>query len=265
MLRKNKVLIIKPAFLFILLFVGLVQQQGFAQQTFQKKVYKASVGDSLLYNMLFPENFNCGNTKKYPLVLFLHGAGERGNDNEVQIIHIKNLFLNKANKEKYACFVIAPQCPKEKKWAEINWKRENSIMPQNQSISMEMTIGLIDSLTKIYPVDTKRIYITGLSMGGFGTWDAIARYPEKFAAAIPICGGGDANTATLIKDIPIWAFHGDIDKVVNVSQSRNMVDALKKAGGKPIYTEYKEVGHNSWVNAYKETNLLEWMFTKSIE
>ena len=262
MLLKNKVLIIKSTLFFILLFGGFIPNT-IAQNNFQKKVFQLSGTDSLLYNILYPENFDVNTTKKYPLVLFLHGAGERGNDNEVQIIHIKELFLNKANRQKYPCFVIAPQCPKGKKWAEIDWKKENSTMPQNQSISMKMTIDLIDSFTKVYPVDTKRIYITGLSMGGFGTWDAIARYPEKFAAAIPICGGGDESTVTLIKDIPIWAFHGDNDMVVDVAQSRNMVGALKKAGGKPIYTEYKGVGHNSWVKAYEETKLFEWMFGKS--
>ena len=102
-------------------------------------------------------------------------------------------------------------------------------------------------------------------MGGFGTWDAIARYPDKFAAAVPICGGGDENTAKLIAGIPIWAFHGADDQVVKVERSRNMMNAIKKEGGNPLYSEYKGVGHGSWIPAYKETELLKWLFMQSLK
>lgn len=238
-----------------------------AQEKFEKKVFTESVHDSLLYNILLPKNYSdsINSTKKYPLVIFLHGSGERGNDNEKQIIHIKNLFLNPINRKKYPAFVIAPQCPTEKRWLEKSWKLKTHTKPEKPSVSLATTIKLVDSLIKTFAIDTTRIYITGLSMGGFGTWDIIAHYPKKFAAAIPICGGGDEKTAKLLKDIPIWAFHGANDKVVSVNRSRNMINALQKAGGKPKYTEYPGVGHGSWVKAYKEKELLEWLFDQSIK
>jgi len=233
-----------------------------AQQGFQKEVFYSSNQDSLLYNILYPQNFIAEDNliEKYPLVLFLHGSGERGNDNEKPIIHIKGLFLDLANREKYPAFVIAPQCPKEKRWLEKSWKLKAHSQPVEPSETMAKTKELIDYLLKKYPIDKNRIYITGLSMGGFGTWDAIARYPDKFAAAIPICGGGDENTASLIKNIPIWAFHGSDDKVVKIERSRNMIEAIKKENGNPLYTEYKGVGHGSWIPAYKEKELLKWLF-----
>lgn len=259
-----KTLIIRSVFLFILMF-ATVMQNSVAQQNFQKKVFHSSDYDSLLYNILYPQNIidDKDSTEKYPLILFLHGSGERGNDNEKQIIHIKDIFLDSANREKYPAFVLAPQCPNEKRWVEKSWKLKTHSQPVEPSETMAITKELVDSLVKTLPVDTKRIYITGLSMGGFGTWDAIARYPDKFAAAIPICGGGDEKTAKLIKDIPIWAFHGADDKVVKVERSRNMIDAIKKEGGNPLYTEYKGVGHGSWIPAYKETELLKWLFIQS--
>ncbi|RLD79019.1 MAG: phospholipase, partial [Bacteroidetes bacterium] len=151
------------------------------------------------------------------------------------------------------------------RWVDVKWDKEEHIMPLNPSGSMQLTMDFIDSLVKKYSIDENRIYITGLSMGGFGTWDAIARYPDKFAAAVPICGGGDENTAKLIVDIPIWAFHGADDRVVKVERSRNMINAIKKQGGNPLYTEYEGVGHGSWIPAYKETELLKWLFMQSLK
>ncbi|MBN1251794.1 MAG: prolyl oligopeptidase family serine peptidase [Bacteroidales bacterium] len=230
-----------------------------AQNIFEKRDFTDSEKNKLLYNILFPEK-SCDD-KLYPIVLFLHGAGERGNDNEKSLTHIKELFLNAENKKNYPTFVIVPQCPEDERWVEVSWKLETHIKPEIASKSMNSTIQLLNYLIENFPIDKNRIYITGLSMGGFGTWDAICRYPDFFAAAIPICGGGDENTASQIVNIPIWAFHGDNDKAVNVSRSRNMINALRKAGGNPKYTEYKGVGHGSWINAYRETELLKWLFS----
>jgi len=254
---------LKQALLFFAIF--MLWQQSTAQKAFQKKVFYASETDSLLYNILLADNFdtNKDSTKKYPLILFLHGAGERGNDNEKHIIHIKELFLDSENRKNYNAFVIAPQCPNEKKWVEVDWSLKKHDMPELPSEPMRLTMDLIDSLIASYPIDTNKIYITGLSMGGFGTWDAIARYPNKFAAAIPICGGGDEKTAKTIKDIPIWAFHGSADHVVMTDRTRNMINAIRAVGGKPLYTEYKGIGHGSWFKTYKEPTLLEWLFAQS--
>jgi predicted peptidase len=123
-----------------------------------------------------------------------------------------------------------------------------------------MALKLLDNLPKLFSVDPDRIYITGLSMGGYGTWDALQRKPDYFAAAIPICGGGDVNGAEKMKDVPIWAFHGDADGAVKVSRSRDMIEALKAAGGKPKYTEYPGGGHDSWTATYKNPEVMAWLF-----
>jgi predicted peptidase len=128
---------------------------------------------------------------------------------------------------------------------------------------MSALFELLDSFIDSHPVDRQRIYLTGLSMGGFGTWDAIARRPDFFAAAIPICGGGDLKTASRIKDLPIWCFHGGADPVVAVELSRTMVDAIKAAGGHPKYTEYEGVAHDSWTQTYKNNELFQWLFQQS--
>jgi len=247
----------------ILIFVVIVIYSFVSMDTknyFTKKTFTNTKNQKLLYNILIPEK-SCSK-EQYPLVLFLHGAGERGDDNETPILHIKKLFLDKENKKNFPAFVIVPQCPKEQRWVEVSWKLSKHKQPKQVSEPLGLTMELLKSLIEKYPIDTNRIYITGLSMGGFGVWDAISRYPNFFAAAIPICGGGDENNASKIVNTPIWAFHGDNDKAVNVSRTRNMINAIKKQGGNPKYNEYKGVGHGSWVKAYKEPQILKWLFSK---
>ena len=249
---------------FLILFaLPVLSQSKFKKQLFIRN------GDTLPYNFLLPkgfsESFSDGREKaieekKYPLILFLHGAGERGTDNEKQIIHIKELFLNTENRSNYQAFVVAPQCPDGKRWVEVSWSLKSHTIPEQPSWAMKLTIKLLEELVQKLPIDTTKIYVTGVSMGGYGTWDIISRFPEKFAAAIPICGGGDEKLAENIKDIAVWTFHGSNDKLVPVSRSRNMVNAIKNAGGTPKYSEYKGVGHGSWIRAYKEKLLLEWLF-----
>jgi predicted peptidase len=214
-------------------------------------------GDSLPYRLLKPLAVSQQN---FPLVIFLHGAGERGNDNEVQIRHITELFLNDKNRMNYPCYVVAPQCPKGEMWAKYDGEIATMKLRKTPTIAMSLVIALIDSIIDKYPIDRSRIYITGLSMGGFGTWDLVSRYPDKFAAAVPICGGGDASMAGALKNLPIWVFHGSKDRIVSPKHSRKMIAALQEAGGLPGYTEYPDVEHNSWVNAYREPILLEWLF-----
>jgi predicted peptidase len=228
---------------------------------FEKSVYRSGQ-EELPYRLLKPAG---AKTKKlFPLVIFMHGAGERGADNEAQIRHIHSLFLNADNRSKYPCYVLAPQCPQNSMWANFERGENGLRAKRNPTPPMRLLIELIDKVAKEFPVDPSRIYVTGVSMGGFGTWDLIGRFPDRFAAAIPVCGGGDTNTGKQIKHIPVWAFHGALDEVVYPSQSRVMIKALQDAGGKPGYTEYPDVEHDSWVYAYQEPHLLPWLFSKEL-
>lgn len=149
------------------------------------------------------------------------------------------------------------------RWVEVDWGLMSHTMPKEPSVPMAATIRLLDSIIKVYPIDTNRIYVMGLSMGGYGVWDIIARLPNKFAAAVPICGGADLKTAPKIAHIPIWVFHGAKDGVVPVERSRRMVAELKKYGGKPIYTEYPNVHHGAWYPAFKNPELFKWLFQQN--
>ncbi len=245
---------------FLLLIVSFAT---FAQRKFDKDTMflrgEYKTGNFVLpYRLLLPENYSPD--KKYPLILFLHGAGERGTDNESQLIHIRKVVENEEFRQKYPCFVLAPQCPENMRWVEVDWSLPSHTIPKEPSVPLHATMLLLDSLIRVYSIDTSRLYVTGLSMGGFGTWDVIARYPHKFAAAVPICGGADLNTAKKIAHMPIWVFHGAKDRVVSVERSRKMVRELKKYGGTPLYTEYPNVGHGAWIPAYKNPKLFEWMF-----
>ena len=201
--------------------------------------------------------------KKYPLVLFLHGAGERGDNNAAQLTHGGSLFASAANREKYPAFVLFPQCPNGKRWVEVNWgEKAPHMAPKEPSDPMRLTKKMLDSFLKTNPVDTDRIYVMGLSMGGFGAWDFAQRYPGFVAAAVPICGGADNRTAEQIKGVAIWAFHGGADTTVWPQRSRSMVEELKKANGNVRYTEYDKVGHDSWNRAFAEPELLPWLFAQ---
>lgn len=226
---------------------------------FEARTYSAD-GGKLLYRMLKPAKYDAN--RKYPLVVFLHGAGERGNDNFAQLKHGMADFASDKIMEAYPAFVIAPQCPTGEKWVDVDWSAAKHDMPEKAASATRLTLKLIDELQKEFSIDRDRLYITGLSMGGYGSWDAIQRHPELFAAAAPICGGGDPKHAAKIKSIPIWAFHGDKDTAVKVERSREMIDAIKAAGGSPKYTEYPGVGHDSWTATYKNPEVYAWLFAQ---
>ena len=198
---------------------------------------------------------------RYPLVLFLHGAGERGSDNEKQLTYLPTWLAEEATRRDYPCFVLAPQCRDEHRWVEIDWSDKKSL-PQKPEMTVDMTAALaaLDAVMQAEPVDPGRVYLTGISMGGYGSWDLAARMPARFAAVIPICGGGDEATAPKLKGLPVWCFHGDADKAVPVERSRTMVEAVKAAGGTVKYTEYEGVGHDSWTPAYRDPATLDWLF-----
>jgi predicted peptidase len=163
---------------------------------------------------------------------------------------------------KYAAFVIAPQCPAGEAWGGINRLAKAPTPPDKLAPALDATLKAAATLQKEFSIDDKRIYITGLSMGGYGTWNVLANRTELFAAAAPICGGGDTSQASKFKDIPIWAFHGADDRTVPVERSREMIEALKAAGAHPKYTEYPGVGHNSWAQTYSDPALYEWLFAQ---
>ena len=169
-------------------------------------------------------------------------------------------FASTMNRKIFPCYIIAPQCPPGCKWVDVDWKLPSHVIPKQPSVYLARTMLLVDSLVKNLNIDPDRIYITGISMGGFGVWDAISHWPDKFAAAVPVCGGGDTAKAAVVKDIPIWDFHGDQDNVVMTSRSRDMIAAIKKAGGNPKYTEYTGTGHNAWDKAYSEKELYSLAF-----
>ena len=214
----------------------------------------------LPYRLLKPANFDAA--RKYPLVVLLHGAGERGDDNKAQLKWGGGLFTEAVAQEKYPAFVLVPQCPKDRKWVEIDWSSPQPVAPEDPGTTQKLLLSVIDSVQKEFPVDVDRVYLTGLSMGGYGTWDLITRHPGKWAAAAPICGGGDKSKAAAAKGVPVWAFHGSADGVVKPERSREMVEALKAAGAPIAYTEYAGIAHDSWSSAFSEPNFLAWMFAQ---
>lgn len=227
---------------------------------FSKEVYKSATGDSLLYRFLFPDN---DTTRKYPLVIFLHGSGERGNDNDAQLKWGVMNFASDYNMKMHPAFVIAPQCPLNQSWANTKRGQHNEIVMQSTPTKpMQLLMELISDVTRRFHVDTSRIYITGLSMGGYGTFDALERYPNLFAAAVPVCGSGDVTKAAGIAKIPLWMFGGADDPTVNPILLYDMINALVKAGAHPGFTEYPQVGHFSWIPAYNDPLMIEWLFSQ---
>jgi predicted peptidase len=227
---------------------------------FEAGVFTNDLHETLPFRLLKPAGYDPA--KKYPLVVYLHGAGDRGRDNLLQLKQFVWIFAAAQNRRDYPCFVLAPQCAEEQKWVNVPWDDHHYPMPQLPSQAMELSMQLVDRLEKEFAIDPARLYIAGISMGGYGTWDALCRYPGRFAAAVPICGGGDERRAAAIARIPVWAFHGGQDNVVPPEHSRSMIAALRKAGGKPKYTEYPAVGHDSWVPAAVEPQLLPWLFAQ---
>ncbi len=220
--------------LFVMLFAtSVLNAQGnqIAQQTNLK-----SISEYLLY---LPQDYENTGYKRWPLVLFLHGAGERGNDLEA----VKKNGLPKlvAEGQDFPFIIASPQCPSGRWWS-------------TDDLNL-----LLDNLIEQYEVDVDKIYTTGLSMGGFGTWELAARFPDRLAAIAPVCGGGDPLQACRLKDIPTWAFHGAKDVVVFPYQTENMVDALKACGGNVQYTLYAQADHDSWTATYENPKLYEWL------
>lgn len=200
---------------------------------------------------------------RYPLVLFLHGAGERGNDNTKQLKYLPTWLADPALRQRHPCFVLAPQCRMDERWVDVSWADAKSTpQPATPTVDLAAATKALEETLVQEAVDPTRIYLTGLSMGGYGTWDLAARMPDRFAAILPVCGGGDDRVAARIAALPIWCFHGDADTAVPVDRSRTMIAALKAAGGRPIYSELPGVGHDSWTPAYRDGFVLDWLFSQ---
>lgn len=199
-------------------------------------------------------------SERLPLLVFLHGIGQRGHDNRAQLEHGVAAIPDWLERNGRPALVVAPQCADPGSWADIDWETKVLHRREQPTRELGLVLELLDELVATRPVDRRRIYLTGLSMGGYGTWDAIWRRPGFFAAAIPVCGGGLAEEAGRLVELPVWAFHGDDDTVVPPEQSRAMVDAIRQAGGSPRYTEYPGVGHDSWTRTYEDAAVLEWLF-----
>ena len=200
--------------------------------------------------------------QKYPLVVFLHGAGERGSDNTIQLQYFPTQMAQPRWRERFPCYVLAPQCRTDRKWMEVDWtKPTDPEMPEVPSAQLQSVIQMIELAIKDEQIDPDRVYLTGLSMGGFGSFDLGSRHPEWFAAVAPICGAADPSKVVALKDVPVWVAHGDDDEAVPVDRSRSAVKALREAGGHPIYVEMPGVGHNSWTPSYEDNDgLVPWMF-----
>lgn len=230
---------------------------GFAERTVS--VPEGGHPVAFRYRVLAPAVVEPG--RRYPLVLFLHGAGERGSDNEAQLAYLPTWLAQTENRRTHPCFVVAPQCRTGHRWVEVDWAEKRS-RPQSPepTVDLAAAVAALDAVLEAEPVDRDRVCLTGLSMGGYGAWDLAARMPERFAALIPICGGGDEATAPRLAGLPIRCFHGDADTAVPVERSRSMVQAVRAAGGTVTYSELAGVGHDSWTPAYRDPATLDWLF-----
>ena len=208
-------------------------------QVFDKTITKHLNCEYLLF---LPEGYS-EKKQGWPLILFLHGAGERGSDLKKVKVHGPPKIVEK--QRDFPFIVVSPQCPEEDWWTD----------------KVEVLINLLDDIVAEYNVDTERIYLTGLSMGGYGSWALAAEYPKRFAAVAPICGGGNRIMTFRLKDVPVWAFHGAQDSVVPLKQSEEMVKAIKARGGDAKLTVYPNAGHDSWTETYKNKELYEWFLT----
>jgi predicted peptidase len=218
---------------------------------------------TLPFNIIYPEKAK----GKLPLIIFLHGSGERGKDNQLQLKHGGQWI--KENIKNFPAIAIFPQCPTNDYWSNVlintdaNGNRSFNFETEAPATkSMQALMTLIESYSKLPYVDQNRIYVIGLSMGGMGTLELLWRIPGKFAAAAPICGGVNPNK---IKEVSltkgIWIFHGNNDTVVLPKYSLDIVNALKKIGKDVIYSEYQGVGHDSWNNVFKEKDFFKWLFS----
>jgi predicted peptidase len=255
------------ALLMLLLFV-IIGTRAQDLSAYEKH-WMVQSGDTLPFRLLLPENYDPG--KKYPLVLFLHGRGESGDDNEKQLTHGARFFLIDSIRKKYPAFVVFPQCAVNSYWSNVvintrlskTGKRSFYFLPGGEaSQSMGLAMVLVDHLLENYKIEKKQVYAMGLSMGGMGTFEIVRRMPGIFTAGIPICGGANPATASKLKNVKWWVFHGGKDDVVLPSFSQKIVNALRNVKAQVKFTLYPEANHNSWDPAFAEPGLMQWLFAQ---
>ncbi len=223
-------------------------------------VYENEAGQTMPYRLFVPEGYDPA--KSYPLILSFHGAGGRGKDNLKQLQPWHSGWMDESVQKEHPCLILMPQCPEEKQWVDTPWEKGSYSHEQTPiSESMALAKEIVDKVLEEKSVDRSRIYVMGPSMGGYATWSFAMRYPELVAAAVPVCGAGDPAMADTLKMIPIWAFHGDLDPIVPFSGSEDMNAAIRKAGGTQMkFTAYEGVKHDSYKLAWKDLELVEWVF-----
>ena len=228
-------------------FAALARGDDKPKSGFVDKTFKNADGTTSPYVVFVPKDYD--GTKEYPVILFLHGAGETKNPKATKEGKMPvEVGIGPAIKKREKDFPFIVVIPRAEGFG---WGATSE--------NAKRALSMLDEVMKEYKTDAKRQYLTGLSMGGMGTWSVAMAHPDRFAAIVPICGRGDIKMAEKIKDLPCWCFHGDADTAVKVEGSRDMIEAIKKAGGKPKYTEYPGVGHNSWDKAYGTDELYTWL------
>lgn len=256
----------------LLLLSLIVSKHIFSQDSsFFRKDWFMQNGDTLPYRILLPENYDASN--KYPLVIFLHGRGESGDDNEKQLLNGSSLFLADSNRKRFPAIVVFPQCARNSYWSNniaiMEGKKPSHrtlyfLAEGEASSAMKLLLSFVDNFLMRYPVEKKQVYVMGLSMGGMGVFELVRRKPNVFAAAAPICGGANPQTAAKLTGTKWWIFHGAKDDVVLPSFSEGMYKALKAANGSAKFTLYPEANHNSWDSAFAEPGLLKWLFSQKL-
>ena len=232
---------------------------------YQKHLFVQN-GDTMPYRILLPKNFDA--KKKYPLILFLHGSGERGADNELQLVHGSSFFLTDSVREKYPAIVVFPQCPLKSSWSNLNVVTDSATKKRTlifqvdgqPALGMKLLLHLLNYLEDNYSLNKHRMYVGGLSMGGMGAFELVRREPKLFAAAFSICGGANPTTAKKLKYPSWWIFHGLKDDVVNPEFSKIMAEAIRQQGAEVKLTLYPDANHNSWDSAFAEKDLMPWLF-----
>lgn len=246
----------------LLLFVQLANAQD---KTMFSKEQFIKGGDTLQYRMLLPENFD--EKKQYPVLFFLHGAGERGSNNESQLIHGSKLFLNPENRKNFPAIIIFPQCPKDDYWANViigdgkKLERFSFQKGGKPGKAMELLVALVAKIKSEKFSDNDRFYVGGLSMGAMGTYEILRRKPNVFASAFAICGGDHVENVKKYKHVPLWIFHGGKDSVVPIQKSEIVVNELKRLNSDVKFRVYPDANHNSWDPAFAEPDFLSWIFS----
>lgn len=250
---------IRLLLLILLLNVKFYNIQA-QREKFEKHIFETD-SINMPYRMLQPSSLEYG--IKYPLVLYFHGIGVRGDDNEKTLINGVWHLAKDEMQQQFPAFVLVPQCPSNLKWS--NYKSPNTpyIFEEEISLALKTAYEILKLIIETKPIDTNRIYITGMSMGGYATWEMLSRFPNLFSAGVPVCGGGDLNYVSKLKEIPIWAFHGELDKIVPPVRSIEMVESINSIGGNAKISILNNLGHDIWKQVYEMQEMYIWLFSQN--